>query len=127
MFDRISWIVCFIGVVSAVCIIANIVEAQVVTDGLVSYWRLDTIKGNTVVDVWGENDGTIFGDPKIAEGKIGKALNFDGDDHIVCGDDPSILRNHARMPRVYSGMNGSSRGLGDEVPQYRKILKKPRL
>ena len=37
-----------------------------------------------------------------------------------------ILRNHARMPRVYSGMNGSSGGLGDEVPQYRKILKKPR-
>ena len=89
MFDKISWIVCFIGVVSAVCIIANIAEAQVATNGLVSYWSLDAIKDNTIEDVWGENDGTIFGNPKIAEGKIGTALN--GDDHIVCGDDPSIL------------------------------------
>ncbi len=29
------------------------------------------------------------------------------------------------MPRVYSGMNGSSGGLGDEVLQYRKIHRSP--
>jgi len=34
-------------------------------------------------------------------------------------------RNHARMPRVYSGMNVSSGSLGDEVLQYRKIHRSP--
>lgn len=59
-------------------------RAQIVTDGLVGYWSLDkaTIEGKTVKDVWGGNDGTIVGDPKIVPGKVGEALEFDGDDGI---------------------------------------------
>jgi hypothetical protein len=55
-----------------------------VTDGLVGYWPLDegTIKGKTVEDVWGENDGTMGGDPKVVAGRIGEALEFDGDDSV---------------------------------------------
>ena len=62
----------------------NMAKAQVVTDGLVSYWTLDRvdIDGETVKDVWGNNDGIIAGDPKIVEGKIGQALEFDGDDFV---------------------------------------------
>lgn len=55
-------------------------SATIVTDGLVSYWTFDgkDITNNSVKDVWGNNDGTIVGDPKVVAGKVGDALEFDG-------------------------------------------------
>ena len=55
------------------------------TDGLVSYWTFDRqdITGDTVKDVWGENDGKIVGAPKIVDGQVGEALEFDGSDDYV--------------------------------------------
>jgi hypothetical protein len=61
----------FIGLV-------NMAEAQLVEDGLVAYWSFDEIKGDTVVDVVGDNDGTMVGKPKVVDGKVGKALEFGG-------------------------------------------------
>ena len=57
----------------------------VVTDGLVSYWTFDRqdIDGDTVKDVWGENDGKIVGAPKIVGGHVREALEFDGSDDYV--------------------------------------------
>ena len=57
----------------------------IVTEGLVSYWTFDQkdIAGGTVKDVWGENDGKIVGDPKVVEGQVGEALEFDGSDDYV--------------------------------------------
>ncbi|MCY3740898.1 MAG: LamG domain-containing protein [Candidatus Poribacteria bacterium] len=57
----------------------------IVTDGLVSYWTFDKqdIAGGTVKDVWGENDGKIVGDPKVVDGQVGEALEFDGSDDYV--------------------------------------------
>ena len=57
----------------------------VVTDGLVSYWTFDEkdIAENTVEDVWGNNNGTIVGDPNVVNGKVGDALEFDGSDDYV--------------------------------------------
>ena len=57
----------------------------VVTDGLVSYWTFDQqdVAGGTVKDVWGENDGKIVGDPKVVDGQVGEALEFDGSDDYV--------------------------------------------
>ena len=57
----------------------------IVTEGLVSYWTFDEkdIAGFTVKDVWGENDARIVGDPKIVEGQVGEALQFDGADDYV--------------------------------------------
>ena len=57
----------------------------VVTDGLVSYWTFDEqdIAGGTVKDVWGENDGKIVGNPKVVDGQVGEALEFDGSDDYV--------------------------------------------
>ena len=57
----------------------------VVTDGLVSYWTFDEkdITGGTVKDVWGENDGKIVGNPKVVDGQVGEALEFDGADDYV--------------------------------------------
>ena len=55
---------------------ALIAEAQVVQDGLVSYWSFE---GGDVSDQVGDNDGTINGDPEMVAGKIGDALKFDKD------------------------------------------------
>lgn len=68
-------------------------KSEVVTEGLVSYWTFDKadIEGDTVKDVWGENDGTIMGDPQIVEGKVGEALQFDGSgDYVEAPDDESL-------------------------------------
>jgi len=72
----------------------DVAEAQkFVTRGLVSFWTMDKshITGNTLEDVWGKNDGTMEGDPKVVEGKIKEALEFDGkDDRVKIPHDPSI-------------------------------------
>ena len=77
----------FILAVSATTVLmfTTMAEAQVVEDGLVSYWTFDEadIDGKTVIDIWGENDGTIQGGAKGNEGKVGEALEFDGADSRV--------------------------------------------
>ena len=52
----------------------------IVTDGLVSYWPLDrtNINDRTVKDVWGENDATIVGNPKVVGGYLKQGLKLDG-------------------------------------------------
>ena len=56
----------------------------IVTDGLVSYWTFDRrdIDGDTVKDVWGENDGKIVGARRVG-GRVNDALEFDGTDDYV--------------------------------------------
>ena len=49
-----------------------------ITDGLLSYWNFEDIKGDTVKDVWGNRDGKMIGDTKVVKGKFGDALEFDG-------------------------------------------------
>lgn len=57
----------------------------IVTDGLVSCWTFDEkdITNDTVKDVWGNNNGTIVGNPEVVNGKVGDALEFDGTDDYV--------------------------------------------
>jgi hypothetical protein len=58
----------------------------VVQAGLVSYWTFDKkdINGKTLKDAWGNNDGTIQGNPATVTGKIGDGMKFNGvDDQIV--------------------------------------------
>ena len=82
MSKKLSYLTSLVLVLAVAC--TNVTKAQMVTDGLVGYWPLDeaTINGNTVEDVWGENDGTIEGDPQFAAGNVGDALEFDGDDSV---------------------------------------------
>ena len=63
----------------------NTAHASIVTDGLVSYWTFDKsyIVHDTVKDVWGDNNGTIIGNPKVVPGQVGEALKFDGVDDFV--------------------------------------------
>ncbi len=60
-------------------------HASIVTDGLVSYWTFDRVHiiNKTVKDVWGDNNGTLIGNPKIVPGQVGEALEFDGIDDFV--------------------------------------------
>ena len=68
------------------------VKAQVVTDGLVSYYTLDKndIAGDTVKDVVGGKNGTIIGQPKSIKGHLGDALDFSGQPD--CVELPSIFK-----------------------------------
>ena len=51
-------------------------------DGLVSYWSFDAknVEGKTVKDGTGNYNGTIKGNLKKVNGKIGDALEFDGNE-----------------------------------------------
>jgi len=58
----------------------NTTSADIVTEGLVSYWTFDKndMINKTLKDVWGENNATIHGNPKSVAGKVGEAFKFDG-------------------------------------------------
>ncbi|MYF98909.1 LamG domain-containing protein [Candidatus Poribacteria bacterium] len=64
---------------------SNPISAEIVTDGLVSYWTFDKINvvNNTLKDVWGENHATIHGNPNAATGIVGEALKFDGKNDYI--------------------------------------------
>ena len=72
--------------------VAGLSEAQIVREGLVSYWSFnaDSIKGDKVSDLWGDNHGTLIEDPLEVEGKYGEALEFTGDNHIDIPDSDSL-------------------------------------
>ena len=71
----------------------------IVGDGLVSYWTLDEIKkgpGNSdiVEDIVGDNDGILQHKQRVAKGKYGNALEFDGqNDFILVGTNNLPLGN----------------------------------
>ncbi len=74
-----------VAATSAALLIAGIASAGVgpadyVTDGLVGYWSLDadTVSGDTVEDIWGDNDGVVDGAVDLVDGYANGALNFDG-------------------------------------------------
>jgi len=55
---------------------------------LVAYWKFDEGSGTTAFDSSGNGlDGTLMGDTQWAAGKMGGALEFDGDgDYVDCGN-----------------------------------------
>ena len=58
--------------------------------GLVHHWAFDEASGATVTDTGsGGDDGTITGATRVAEGRLGGALRFDGNqDYVQFGADP---------------------------------------
>lgn len=63
----------------------NYSYGQVVENGLVSYWSFDKadVQGSIVRDLFGQNDGTILGDPQHINGSIGDAFEFDGEPDAI--------------------------------------------
>ncbi len=66
--------------------------AEFDAENCVGMWLLDDASGDVAKDSSGnENDGTLMNDPKWVKGKIGSALELDGqDDWINMGDDPIL-------------------------------------
>jgi len=58
---------------------------------LAGHWKLDEGSGITAHDVSGSRNDDVFkGEPEWIVGKIGGALEFDGDDYVDCGNDTSL-------------------------------------
>ena len=53
-------------------------QTVVIEDGLIGYWSFnkDTIKGNTVQDIWGDQDAEMIGKIQIVQGKFGEAVQW---------------------------------------------------
>lgn len=65
--------------------------AQDIEEGLAGHWTFDETDGDVAKDSSGnDNDGEITGDPEWVPGKIGGALEFDGDDFVNCGNGDSL-------------------------------------
>ncbi len=65
--------------------------AKAADPDLAAYWKFDDGSGTTAFDSSGNgNDGVFVGDPKWVTGKLGGALEFDGDDYLNCGNGTSL-------------------------------------
>lgn len=90
----------FLCVVFVVAFVYNFFEARnnfseaqsSLTDGLVGYWNFDEGSGIVASDASkNDNTGTLINGPVWVEGKVGKALEFDGvNDKVLVGDKPSL-------------------------------------
>jgi len=120
MFNKISITTMLImAVIIAISLTANVVQAQVATDGLISYWSFDKKKvtGNTVEDVFGNNDGTLVGDPQISDdGKINEAIELDGAGDYISIDAPQDIPsgndNYAIEAWFYANTTGAKGIMG---------------
>ena len=92
MINRVLRFMFILVVLVTILTATNVAQARVITDGLVSYWSFDKaeVAGQTVKDVFGNNDGTIDGNIEaVDDGKVGEALKLSGG-HIDCGADKSL-------------------------------------
>ena len=64
----------------------------------VAWWRLDDGSGSSARDSSGnDNHGALHGDPQWTTGRIGRALDFDGDgDYVDCGN-PDVFNFDEQM------------------------------
>ena len=88
-----------LALIFVAAIISNPANAQAVTDGLISYWSFDKadIEDDMAMDLWGDQHAYMQGAPKIVEGKVGNALEFDGaSDWLLVSDDISTMKLPAR-------------------------------
>ncbi len=79
-------------------------------------WRMNEGSGTTAYDTSGNaNDGTINGGETWVDGKIKKALDFDGvDDNVDCGNDTSLDLTDSLSISVWFYQKGES---GDTYPR----------
>ena len=105
------------AIVEIVLMVAGNVEAKIIENGLVHYWSFDNVDKNEVPDLAGNNDVELVegktppllgggqSNPKLIEGKIGQAVEFDGDGDYaqstqeieITGSDPRTLSAWVRF------------------------------
>ncbi len=92
--------------------------------GLVGYWPFDEGTETIAYDYSGNNNhGTLYNGPQWVDGKVGKALSFDGvDDKVEVPDSPSldIRKNLTIMAWVYPRTQLAS--IGDIVRKGRSYI-----
>lgn len=79
-------IILHILLVNCMLMVVTTDAANLVTDGLVSYWTFDRTDVNDGIaeDIWGENDAQIMGNTKISTGYFRQGLEFDGSgDYVI--------------------------------------------
>jgi hypothetical protein len=64
----------------------SVVAQQGQQNKLVAWWKFE----NDANDSAGSNNGTIHGNPTFVDGKFGRAICFDGNDYIDCGNPDSL-------------------------------------
>ena len=96
--------------ICALFVTVPLVDAQFPEDGVVGYWSFDdgTINGNTVKDVLGKNDGELDGNPKSVNGKVGKGLEFDGQNFVHIPGTNTLDFNGAEAITVAAWINADS-------------------
>lgn len=105
MFNKASSIFFSLTVVAIFAFNVGSAEADnIITDGLIHYWTFDqaNVHGDTAEDIWGDNDGTLVGDPQIGEGEVKEALEFDGDDYIELDDSTFPVGNEPRTVSAWA-------------------------
>nr|MBC8471971.1 LamG domain-containing protein [Planctomycetota bacterium] len=93
---------------------------------LVAHWRLDEGSGDTVIDLSGYgNDGAIEGDPQWVTGKIGGAVQFDGDDdqitlknQLIIGSSSNTVAAWVKIPLAGTENLGSDERVGIVLGNY---------
>ena len=66
-------------------------SSTIIASGLIGSWKFDEGVGDTAADSSGNNNlGALVGSPTWVDGRLGKALSFDGvDDYVEIGDKKS--------------------------------------
>ena len=105
------------------------VQASPGRDKLVAWWKFE----NDANDSAGANHGTVHGNPAYVDGKVGRAISFDGNDYADCGK-PDLLNFgtgdwtiSAWIKTTQSGTQPENRGTvfangGDEAGGIRYAL-----
>ena len=80
------------SMLSSALLLSFMIEPVKGESGLVGYWKFDEGSGNTACDSSGNsNTGNLNNGPVWVEGRVGKALSFDGVDDYVRIEDSSSL------------------------------------
>ena len=108
MFLRISVSILFFT--ASLLFIPGLTSAQLPLEGVVSYWSFDagTIAGGKVEDVLGDNDGELDGNPKAVAGKVGMALEFNGENFVHIPGTASLEFAGAEEMSVVAWVNADS-------------------
>ena len=103
-------------------------RSRCANSGLVHHWALDETSGTTATDAGsGDDDGTITGASRVAQGRLGGALSFDGNSDYIqvgadaigvtgtCGGWTAALWVRRTAAQTWTALLGSGLGSGWEV------------